>query len=476
MENLQVINENHKISLTKENLSRHIIDNNIFGFDIDETSIKAYYVDLFYLRGNININNIKVCDFLLEDVKEKFNIVIGNPPYVGHKTVEKEYSTVLKSLYGKIYKGKSDLSYCFFLSSLKYLVNNGKLTFITSRYFLESPSGEELRNVLKNNCTIGKIVDFYGIRPFKGIGIDPVIIFIENKCLTEYDVEIIKPNTKVLNRGRNFYSSLFYNNGNDYQKFLINKNLLNNNGWVLRDESCRNIINKIEKKSVTTLFNICESYQGIITGCDAAFVVDKALIDEHELELDLIRPWIKSSYIESSKVNLKGKYLIYSNLIKNEKDYPHSINYISKQRGKLSKRRECITGARTWYQLQWGRIPKIFEEEKIIFPYKSSDNRFAIDKGSYFSADVYCLVLKENVEFTYEYLVKILNSDVYEYYFKSFAKKLGENQYEYYPNNIMKLCIPAMINKGSIDNASLYKYFELDENEINLIKEQLEIN
>lgn len=476
MDNLQVINENHKIHLTEENLSKHIIDNNIFGFDIDETSIKAYLVDVFVLRGYINLKNIKVCDFLLGDMEGNFNIIIGNPPYVGHKTVEKEYSAILKNQFGKIYKDKSDLSYCFFLSSLKYLVKNGKLTFITSRYFLESPSGEELRKVLKNYYTINRIVDFYGIRPFKGIGIDPVIMFIDNLCSEEYDIDVIKPNTNVLDRGKSFYTSLFHNKGNDYHKFSINKNLLNNKGWILRDESSRNIINKIEKKSFTTLSNICESYQGIITGCDNAFVVDKDLIEEYKIEEDLIRPWIKSSYIESFKVNFKGKYLIYSNFIEKEEEYPYSIAYIRKHELKLNKRRECINGVRKWYQLQWGRNSEIFEEEKIIFPYKSTNNRFSIDKGSYFSADVYCLVLKDNVPFTYEYLLRILNSDVYEYYFKSFAKKLGENQYEYYPNNIMKLCIPTMMHKGSIDNSWLYEYFELDENEINLIKEEIEEN
>ena len=79
-----------------------------------------------------------------------------------------------------MYKDKGDLSYCFFKKALEDLENGGKLTFITSRYFLESPSGEDLRKVLKEVCTIDKIIDFYGIRPFKNIGIDPVILFITN--------------------------------------------------------------------------------------------------------------------------------------------------------------------------------------------------------------------------------------------------------------------------------------------------------
>ena len=77
---------------------------------------------------------------------------------------------------------------------------------------------------------------------------------------------------------------------------------------------------------------------------------------------------------------------------------------------------------RKWYQLQWGRKKEIFDNYKIIFPFKASSNKFSLDFGSYFSADVYALRLKEESEFNYEFLLFILNSKIYEFYFKTFAK------------------------------------------------------
>jgi adenine-specific DNA-methyltransferase len=457
------------MALSVGDINKHIIENNLFGFDIDEFALKILILDLFNISHHIKIESFRVSDFLLDSSDEKIDVFIGNPPYIGQKSMDKEYALSIKKLYKELYKDKGDLSYCFFGAALNKLNKGGKLSFITSRYFLESPSGEILRKTLKDFCTIEKIVDFYGIRPFKNVGIDPVIIFLVFGKVEE-EIEVIKP---LVKSEKQFYNSLIRKSGNYFNSFKINKNLLNDKGWILRDEKERTIINKIEKKCFTHLDNICCSYQGIISGCDKAFVVDSKIIEEKALELDLIKPWIKSSFIEKDRVNRANSYLIYSDLISDESKYANSMKHINLYKDKLQERRECKSGVRIWYKLQWGRVQSIFEGEKIVFPYKANKNRFAMDKGSFFSADVYCLTLKEAVPFTYDFLLKILNSKLYEYYFKTFAKKLGEDAYEYYPNNLMKLCIPTMMDIAVDIDDYLYNFFELEPNERAIIEQYI---
>jgi adenine-specific DNA-methyltransferase len=466
-ENLDQINTKHGLSISLEQVHVHIVDNNIFGFDIDKFALKILTIDLFNSSNYINFSNFKHSDFLIDSDEDKYDIFIGNPPYIGQKTIEKDYSLKIKKLYKELYKDKGDLSYCFFGAALNKLKKGGKLSFITSRYFLEAPSGEVLRKTLKQFCAIDKIVDFYGIRPFKNIGIDPVMIFLTLGGNRE-KVQVIKP---LVQKEKQFLNSLLNKQGSSYSEFNISKNLLNDLGWVLRNTTERSIIDKIEKKCFTTLGNICHSFQGIISGCDKAFVVDNETVQNEGLEIDLIKPWIKSSFIKKEKVSRGNCYLIYSNLINAEESYPKAINHIKHHKDKLQERRECKNGVRKWYELQWGREQGIFEDEKIVFPYKASSSRFALDKGSYFSADVYSLLLKDAVPFTYEYILKLLNSSVYEYYFKTFAKKLGEDMYEYYPNNLMKLCIPTMMDIEGDADSFLYSFFELNDSEINIIEQ-----
>ncbi len=80
---------------------------------------------------------------------------------------------------------------------------------------------------------------------------------------------------------------------------------LKQDGWVLIDDVSRDIINKIENKTNKTLGEICTSYQGIITGCDKAFIVDEETIKKENLERNIIKPWIKSSYINREKLILE---------------------------------------------------------------------------------------------------------------------------------------------------------------------------
>ncbi|WDC85791.1 TaqI-like C-terminal specificity domain-containing protein [Caloramator sp. mosi_1] len=84
-----------------------------------------------------------------------------------------------------------------------------------------------------------------------------------------------------------------------------------------------------------------------------------------------------------------------------------------------------------------------------MYPYKSNSNRFAIDEGSFYSADVYSLKINDMFKdiFSYEFIVGVLNSSIYEFYIKTMAKKLGDDLYEYYPNKILKLKIPNYIKE-----------------------------
>jgi len=468
-DNLKLINEKNGLNINVKNIDNHIIKNNLYGFDIDDIAIKILIIDLFDLsQGSIPCNIFNE-DFLLYENEQKYDVFIGNPPYVGKKAIDNEYAAYLKIRYKEVYRDKGDLSYCFFKKALEDLCNGGKLTFITSRYFLESPSGKDLRKVLKEVCNIDKIIDFYGIRPFKNVGIDPLIVFITNNKNENSDIEVIKP-IKVKGKSKKeFYNSVFLKNGKEYKNFFLNKNRLNEEGWILIDEKEQNIINKIERKKFTILNNICNSYQGVITGCDKAFVVSNEIALKENIEINIIKPWIKSSYIEKNVVLRQDSYIIYSDLICNPQEYPNAIAYIEHQKKKLLNRRECQKGIRKWFELQWGRNQTIFESEKIVFPFKASSNRFALDKGSYFSADVYALILKECAPFTYDFLLYLLNSKIYEFYFKTFAKKLGEDAYEYYPNNLMKLCIPSIMDYNEVDENYLYDYFEFSEEEKNII-------
>lgn len=457
VKNLELINKSHGLKLNLSNLNKHILDFNLYGIDIDETALKILAIELYERAEYFNKKNIIKKDFLTDDVSDKFHIIIGNPPYVGTKFLDKEYAMKIRELYKDILNDKGDLSYCFFKKSFESVYDNYKITLITSRYFMEALSGTKLRSYILNESNIHRITDFYGNRPFKNAGIDPAIIFLGSEPST--DIIVSKPNSHT--EGNYCFQE------SNFNTFTVATKTLNDSPWKLQNQMVLNIINKIEKKCRKTLGEICKSYQGIITGCDKAFIVTEELAVKHHIEKELLRPWIKSSSISIDKEIKAKQYIIYANFIEKEESHPFAISFIANYKDRLMKRRECRQGRRKWYELQWGRDSSLFEGEKIIFPYKSADSRFVLDKGNYFSADVYALVLKNNEVINYEFLKMILNSKIYEFYFKTFAKKLGGILYEYYPNNLNRLYIPT--EDISMD-MNLFEYFQFSEEEIEYIE------
>ncbi|SEF55223.1 adenine-specific DNA-methyltransferase [Caloramator fervidus] len=428
--------------LNIENPQEHIIKNNIYGIDLDDSAVKITILELFKLSKIVS-KNILNKDFLFE-LKDKFDVIIGNPPYMGHKMLEHGYREKLKSYYSDVFYNKGDLSYCFIKKSIDLLNNNGRLVFFTSRYLLEAQNSEGIRNYIIKNASLEKIVDFYGVRVFKNVGVDNIILYVlkDNKKEVEY--------FKVLPNVKANINEIFDDVNNRLNVFTkrvtVLKNELEEGGWNFLNSLEKNIINKI---TGIRLGEIAKCYQGVITGCDKAFVLTYEEAERLKIEKNLLKPFIKSSEVERFKVRKGNRVLIYSNLIDDYGKYLYALNHIGKFKDKLLKRRECKKGIRKWYELQWGRSLELFESKKIIFPYKSSNNRFAIDKGNFFSADVYALKLFGLYEslYSYEFLVGVLNSSIYEFYLKTLLKKLGDNLYEYYPYNLLKIRIPEYIKE-----------------------------
>ena len=421
------------------NIHRHILKNCIFGCDMDVVAVYITMVNLYLKNANTECisENIIVCDSLINWEKEetvintnfwrnRFDYVVGNPPYIGHKSLDIDYKKWLLKEYNEVFKDKSDISYCFFKKILDVLKEDGKAGIITTRYFMESPTGRNLRSYLKNNCCIDKIIDFYGYEVFKGVGVASAIFVFRNTKIEQNEIIVKKLEDK------------------SFEEFKINQASLSDNRWIIVSKEKREMLNKINEKTTIKLGDIVENFQGIITGCDKAFVLTKEEMYGYNIESEITERWIKNKNVERYYVSKSKLRLIYADYINDEGDYKNAVVHINNYKERLIKRRECIKGIRKWHHLQWGRNPELFKQKKVVYPYKSQNNRFAVDYDNcFFSADVYSFILKKEFEkdISLEYLVALLNSQVYQDYFQLFAKKMGEKIYDYYPNTVMELKI-----------------------------------
>ncbi len=159
---------------------------NIYGIDCDKNAIKllkeyfyVYYdkkvVDKNIIYGDSINKKQKILDF--KDNSEKFDYVIGNPPYVSGKESENYNPNAFN--YKKYISANVNLAMLMLIRSLDIIKNDGVISFILPKNILFVDSYKKIRNDIVHNYTINEIVDL-GLY-FKNVRGEQIILTITNK-------------------------------------------------------------------------------------------------------------------------------------------------------------------------------------------------------------------------------------------------------------------------------------------------------
>lgn len=110
-----------------------------------------------------NVVNIDFFDFAIE---EKFDTIIGNPPYVKYQDICNSTKEKL-SKYSKLFDKRTNLYQFFIYKSILHLKEHGELIFITPRDFLKTTSSIKLNEFIYKHGTITDFIDLGDQRIFK---------------------------------------------------------------------------------------------------------------------------------------------------------------------------------------------------------------------------------------------------------------------------------------------------------------------
>jgi len=152
---------------------------NIDVVDIDKNSIEL----LKALMKKINVpDNIKInyinADFLLHSFDKRYDIVVGNPPYM-KITKEKELLAKYKT---NIYNNETNNIFAFFIEKAMLLGN--VISLIVPKSLINAPEFNKTRALMANH-QIERIIDF-GEKGFKGVKIETVCFILNAKRKPSY--------------------------------------------------------------------------------------------------------------------------------------------------------------------------------------------------------------------------------------------------------------------------------------------------
>ena len=114
-----------------------------------------------------------------------FDVVIGNPPYIGEKGNKEIFQAVYQTEFGKkFYQGKMDLFYFFFHKSLDILADSSLLSFITTNYYITATGGAKLRQDIKTRSIALELINFNEVGIFESAtGQHNLITTLQKKAL-----------------------------------------------------------------------------------------------------------------------------------------------------------------------------------------------------------------------------------------------------------------------------------------------------
>ena len=195
--------------------TKEILQNNIFGVDLNKESVEITKLSLWLKTADKNKtlasleSNIKCGNSLIDDPEiagnlafnwEKefpeifanggFDIVVGNPPYVlcqpsntNEKTL-KFYNNFEVSSY------KIDLYHLFFEKGIILSKNNGYISFITPNTYLVNKYNLKLREFILRNTQIKEIINYKNI-VFEDANVDVSTIILKKSKYTDENVKIL---------------------------------------------------------------------------------------------------------------------------------------------------------------------------------------------------------------------------------------------------------------------------------------------
>ena len=425
---------------------------NIYGADIDAHSIEKCKVLLSLLAiendGEIinNYPNLFVCNslerFRMKKYKNKFDAVVGNPPYVRAKNIDSNAKASLSKW--SVVAGNTDLYIPFYQLGMELLKPDGILGYISPNTFLQSVNGRGLRNYIRDEKASVRIINFKDAQKFQGITSYTCVVLLrlDGNSIVEYAMS-------VDGRLRDC----------QYTNYDISA-YIDNQTWRFGNSDVDKLIYKIEhqpqklddygiRNGLATLCNdlffftsnsedsryFYRTYNGKSYKIEKRICIDVAKPNIMRSEIDLIRKGEKAIFPYENGAVIPEK--------KMQAEYPYAYGFLKEYKDKLNSRDKGKTdNYPAWYA--YGRTQGMHNTGlKVLVPYMA-DRGVAIiseNKDLLFYCG-YAIFAKD--ERTLRLLKYFIESDVFWFYIRMTSKPYSKGFMALAKNYIKNFGIPNL--------------------------------
>ncbi|GEM55491.1 restriction endonuclease [Flavobacterium branchiophilum] len=399
-------------------------------------NIMAYEIDTDLAN---QFDCVKYESFVTASINQKFDLIIGNPPYIRWKNLENELKKELSThpIWNKYFNSLCDYLYIFILKSIELLNENGQLIFICPEYWMNTTHSLSLRNYMVQNGYFETIYHFNETPIFDKVTVSIIIFkFVKSKQKKEkIDVSKFYANQKLtIETLFNLKNKIACKDA----EFLSVSQFQYNERWLLQSDEIRkelkilekncfkknqnNVLNLFEdhKQQFHTIGDFCDIGNGLVSGLDKAFQVNGHALNENEQAATI--NVVKAKDLNPFVIDNMTKYIYINEGLEEEnfkENYPNFYNHFQKYKSDLDKRYQYNRKINYWEWVFLRNFNLFKKNEKRIFvPCKeriSNKNyfRFAlVDESVFPTQDVTALFRKPITKESIEYILAYLNHPI----------------------------------------------------------------
>lgn len=385
--------------------------------------ITAYEIDPTLAHG---FDCVKHESFVSSPIAEKFDAVVGNPPYIRWKNLEPELKSELENsaLWSKHFNSLCDYLFIFVLKSIEQLNPEGELVFICPEYWMNTTHSKALRDYMAANGCFSDIYQFKEASLFEGVTSSFVIFRYVKTHRRTPSITLHKYGKK----SKPTFEEL--QNGSCFERSEIPQFQMNDR-WLLAEAEERDRINLFEKACAkrhalfadsAEMFRIgdfCDIGNGMVSGCDKAFQVSGAATLNDEEKRYLISVF-KAKDLDRYR-NVSGSLYFFVGEPFDEESFkakcPNLYRQAVANKEQLEKRYRYGKELKIW-EFAFPRNEKLFRrrEKRIFVPCKERIStrhyfRFALaDETTFPLQDVTGIFRKKCCKESIEYLLAYLNN------------------------------------------------------------------
>jgi Eco57I restriction-modification methylase len=366
----------------------------IAGVEIDPAAAEITVKLLTELLSRVGFNQEQICallgawlrndDFLLADIRSRFDFVVGNPPYVRQEMIPARLMAEYRSRYDTIYD-RADLYIPFIERGLKLLNNGGTLGFICADRWMKNKYGGPLRALVAVDYHLKYYVDMVDTQAFHSdVSAYPAIFVISRerggKTRIAHRPKVEAP---ILNR---LASVLSGGEGSASVPVVEVGNVINGSEpWILDSLDQLNIVRRLEA-SFPLLEEVgCKVGIGVATGADKAYI---ASFNDLDVESDRKLPLVTTKDIVSGSVHWLGLGVVNpfnaDGTLVDLDSYPKLKKYIEERRAVIAERNCARRNPSSWYRTIDRINPLLLKEKKLLIPDIKGKANVVYEAGEYY--------------------------------------------------------------------------------------------